>query len=192
MKPRLTAVAALLALGACNTADINPMERQGKYLPYQYSEFYADGRAMRHPPQGTVPRERDVSNPMIDVAQNPDGSWVTQIPVPVTMEMLQAGRKRYEITCGTCHGIAGDGDSLVAQNMAQRPAPSFFEIDTTPGRVYAALRDGFGLMPPFAAEIERNERWAVVAYIQALKASGSVPLAELPSDVQQQLMKEKP
>ena len=30
------------------------------------------------------------------------------------------------------------------------------------------------------------------ALVQALKASGAVPLAELPSDVQQQLMKEKP
>ncbi|MFN7133670.1 MAG: c-type cytochrome, partial [Myxococcales bacterium] len=167
MTPRLKAFALLLGLSACTTADINPMERQPKYLPYHQSEFFADGRAMRHPPQGTVPRQRSLTDPRLNAPHGPDGAWVSAVPVPMTMEMLRDGRKQFEIICATCHGLAGDGDSQVARNMAQRPAPSLHAVDTTPGRVYAITRDGYGLMPPFGGELSVEQRWAVVAYVQA-------------------------
>ena len=57
-----------LALAAlrrrCDENILDPMaDSQPKASRYRESEFFADGRAMRAPPAGTVPRERITLNP---------------------------------------------------------------------------------------------------------------------------------
>ncbi len=88
--------------------------------------------------------------------------------------------------CAACHGLAGDGDSPVARNMALRKPPSLHEprIRALPaGRLYAVVRDGYGLMPSYAEELSVGERWAVVAYVRALQLSQGARLAELPPEL---------
>ncbi len=46
---------------------------------------------------------------------------MARIPVPVTIELLQYGKERFEIHCAACRGVAGDGESEVARNMTLRP-----------------------------------------------------------------------
>ena len=53
---KLLLLAALCA--ACgDTTIVDPMERQPKFKPFAANPQYEDGRAMRQPPEGTVPRE---------------------------------------------------------------------------------------------------------------------------------------
>ena len=42
-------------------------------------------------------------------------------------------------------------------------------------------------MPSFSGEIPTDERWAVVAYVQALQLSQNAPANTLPADVQRRL-----
>jgi len=50
---KLLLLAALCA--ACgDTTIVDPMERQPKFKPFAANPQYADGRAMRQPPEGTV------------------------------------------------------------------------------------------------------------------------------------------
>jgi hypothetical protein len=86
-------VLLLLLSAGCTAEDIDPMEEQPKYKPYSENPFFADSRAMRAPPEGTVPRERRGSEP----------------PKTLTPELLQLGRDRFEAVCAACHGILGEG-----------------------------------------------------------------------------------
>jgi mono/diheme cytochrome c family protein len=197
MKRWFFVVAASFALGGCSCGNISSsyelqrMEVQPKYEAYEASPLFADGRAMRTPPQGTIPREAVVGNPARETGEL-NGALVADVQVPVTPELLALGKLRFEIVCATCHGVLGNGDSMVADNFPTRIPPSLVALTDKPaGFFYRAATYGFGVMPSFAGELNNEERWAVVAYIKALQLSQNQPIAAAPADVQHKLMEEK-
>ena len=177
-----------LALAACNVSSefLQRMEEQAKYEYYETSEFWADGRAMRTPPDNTVPRERLVGDPGLTTGRV-NGQFVSALPrqLKVDRTLLEEGQKKYNIVCAQCHGRLGDGNSVVAENMALRLPPSLQQIANKPdGHFYVAITEGYGVMPSFAGELNIQERWAVVAYVRALQhargstAGGAQPLPQ--------------
>jgi mono/diheme cytochrome c family protein len=111
------------------------------------------------------------------------GAFVERIPIPVTRELLLAGRLRYERICATCHGTLGDGVSEVAEKMPFVKPVSFHDPGIRaypPGRIFQVVSFGYGLMPSFSFALTIEERWAVVAYVRALQRSQNASLAELP------------
>jgi mono/diheme cytochrome c family protein len=167
------------------------MERQPKFKAFAANPQFEDGRAMRPPPEGTVPRERQTMRPEITSGRDRTGQIVSAIPIAVTKELMLQGRTRFEIHCAICHGLVGDGVSLVATQMSLRPPPNLHQLrNPGPGHVFQVITEGFGLMPPYAAELTARERWAVVAYLQALQRSQAGTLADAPPDIQQKLRAE--
>lgn len=169
------------------------MQRQPKFKTYQRNDFYEDRRAMRPPPAGTLSREQYAAQEPHGSGLNPDGTFVATMPIQPDMELLALGRKNFQITCAACHGLAGDGQSMVAVNMALMPPPSFHSEklrSREDGYLYQVISNGYGVMPPFAFRFTPKDRWAIVAYIRALQYSQSVSLAEAPADVREKLMKE--
>jgi hypothetical protein len=198
---KLPLALALLAVtaSACDENILDPMaDRQPRANRYKESKFFASGLSMYAPPEGTVPRERTTLNAPLTTGRDPDGPiqtngeplprYVVTIPVPMTRKLLDTGRKRYEITCGTCHGPLGDGESIVARQMSLRPPPSLHRyVDRPAGYIFEVITKGFGMMASYAAELTIEERWAVVAYVRALQLSQGTPAVELPADVRQRL-----
>jgi len=180
----LLVMAALGLLAACGAEDpLQRMQVQPKYVWYNPNPIFADGRAMRTPPEGTVPRER-LEKLSIQSARGPDGQYLTSLPVKLTPELMAQGRKRFNIVCATCHGLAGDGQSMAARNMALRPPPSIHLAKyqgKPPGYFYDVITNGYGLMASYANEISDEERWAVVAYMQALQLSQNATLDKAPA-----------
>jgi mono/diheme cytochrome c family protein len=183
----------LLSAVACNENILDPMaDSQPRVHPYSASVFFDDELSMRAPPEGTVPRERIVMNTVLTTGREgetgqiaPNGervpSYAKAIPLPVTRQLLDLGRKRFDITCATCHGPVGDGNSIVATQMSLRPPPSLHKYsDRAPGYIFEVITKGFGLMASYAAEMTIEERWAVVAYVRALQLSQSVTLDHIP------------
>lgn len=206
---RLLSVLALPAAAGCINEDLlNPMaDRQEKVNAYAPSEFYSDQLAMREPPMGTVPRERITGNAGLTTGRVPttnaaagavpggnNGSadvWVNTFPLKVDRTLVELGRKKYDITCGTCHGPTGDGDSIVARQMALRPPPSLLTFKDRPvGYIFDVATNGFGMMGSYAAELSVKERWAVVAYIRALQLSQSASLEQAPPEERARLEQE--
>ena len=189
---RLGLVALQALSAACTTADIDPMEHQPKVKPYAESTLFADGRAMRQPPAGTVPRERPLEGPEAEASATALGAEqdVTALPVPITRALLDRGRNRFDIYCATCHGLVGDGDSVVADKMALRVPPSLHTPHArglTVGALYRVITQGYGVMPSYRAELPLADRWAVVAYVQALQRSQNARLADVPDAERRQL-----
>ncbi len=175
----------------CDTDWIDPMERQKRYEPYQANPMFPDDRAMRPLTHGTIAREQPIG-PTAFRTGLLNNTYVTQIPMPLTADTLARGRKQFEITCAACHGLAGDGRSVVATKMALRPPPSLVTAPIAryaPGRVFQVVSLGYGLMAPYATELSVSDRWAVVAYWQVL-ASRDVPVDQAPPDVRERLQRD--
>jgi mono/diheme cytochrome c family protein len=168
--------------------DLERMLDQHKYEPYEASPLFADGRIMRRPPEGTVARDALLGPPAL-VEGMRAGDYLAEVPVAVTRQSLERGRNRFEIFCGLCHGLAGTGESQVAENMRLRPPPSLHDPRIRaypPGRLYRVIARGYGLMPAYANQLPVADRWAVVAYVQVLQSSQAVPLAALPAALQKE------
>jgi mono/diheme cytochrome c family protein len=172
MRPLLLSAAAL-ALAGCDVSSdfLQRMESQPRYSYYEQSEFFADGRAMRLPPDHTVSRQHPVGNPALTTGRM-NGQLVVDMPIELNQAVLARGQKRYNIVCAQCHGVLGDGNSVVAENMALRLPPSLLELQNKPnGHFYAAINEGYGVMPSFSGEIDVHDRWAIVAYVRALQTA---------------------
>lgn len=168
------------------------MEVQPKYLAYRKNTFFDDQRAMRAPPPGTVPRDRRGRSRVLLTGRLANGEYTEDFPLPLTMALLERGQHAFEIYCSTCHGLLGEGDSLVAKNMALRPPPSLLERDEFAGYLFSVISEGFGLMPGYKDKLEPEARWAVVAYLRALRRSQRVKLEEVPPEVQKRLKEAPP
>jgi len=175
MRPLLLAL-ALLAAG-CDVLD--PMMVQQKVKPYRPSDFYEDGIPMRPAPAGTVARE-DLLPTAVATGLGPDDRPVAVNPLPVTRQTLELGRRQFDIHCGVCHGLVGDGDSLVARNMSLKPPPSLhLKVGNPDGYFFGVITKGYGVMASYASHLTVEERWAVVAYLRALQLSQRARLEQL-------------
>lgn len=187
MRRRACAALAVVALAGCEGVlpepDFERMLEQRNLRPYVAASWFADGRAMRPPPLGTISRERELGRPALTDGVV-DGRDVTAIPVPVDRALLARGRDRFDLFCATCHGVTGDGQSPVARNMELRRPPSLIDAPVTtflPGRVFRVISAGYGLMPSYRTQLPATDRWAVVAYLKALQLSRRASLDALPA-----------
>lgn len=158
---------------------LSRMLEQRRADPYETTDAFLDGKVMRQPPRGSIPQDDDRDEPA----------------PPVTRELLQLGRSRFNVTCATCHGITGDGESVVASKMTLRRPPSLHGARyraLSRDQLFVIVTDGYGLMPSYADMLPRSERWAVVAYVQALQLSLTASVAELPQRLRVDLAKEAP
>lgn len=192
--------AAAVAIGALASGcqawgcdpDFERMQNQARADVYEDSAEFAaiddDSRVMRAPPEGTVPRER-VLGPAGFATGSELGAYLARVPVPLTRALVDRGRQRFEIVCATCHGIVGDGESKVAENMRLRRPPSFHEDKLRaypPGRIFEVIGNGYGLMPAFDWHITIADRWAIAAYVKALQLSQSANLTALSDEVRRE------
>jgi mono/diheme cytochrome c family protein len=124
-------------------------------------------------------------------AEEPEVPWVTEIPLPVTAELVQRGRLRFNIYCAPCHGRAGDGDGLVSKraNELQQGTwvpPTSLHADhvrTQPvGQLYHAIANGVRKMPAYGSQIPVEDRWAIVVYVRALQRSQNASSTDVPPE----------
>jgi len=175
----LTGLLMIVLLSACRI-DMHVQPRQN---PLSRSDFYADQRSARPPVEGTVARgdlradtyfyTGKIGNDLGDV-----------MPFPVTKEILERGRERFNIFCAPCHSRVGDGNGMVPSRGFARKPPSFHiaRLEKAPvGYFYDVISNGFGIMPDYASQIPPQDRWDIVAYIRALQLSQNATMADVPA-----------
>lgn len=199
--PVLVVCAVVLTTSACRTENVfrrldfswNRMQVQPRYDAYEASRFFEDGTTMRAPPPGTVPYASNLGAAP-ELEGKVGDAYVTSIPLPIDRSLFDQGRSKFEVTCAICHGVLGDGKTVVAEYMGRRP-PSLVDpaiLTLPPGRVYEIVRDGYGLMPSYANHLNIADRWAVIAYLRALQRSQHAVVAELPPSVRDELARRAP
>ena len=168
--------------------------------PYRGTSFFGDGLSSRPPVEGTVargylrtdtefftgkknkalsgsPAPATTTSTQAATGQNAYPDDVDVFPIPVTKEVVDRGRQRYDIFCTVCHGKTGYGDGMIVRR-GFRKAASFHEdrLRNAPvGHFFDAMTNGWGAMPSYAPQIAVQDRWAIIAYIRALQASQNIP-----------------
>jgi hypothetical protein len=185
--PRLLAgVALLLALSGCR----QDMHVQPRYNPYDPADFFEDGQSARLPVEGTVPRgDLKLGPNELLYTGKVNGQPSESFPFPVTREILDRGRERFNIYCSPCHGFSGDGDGMIVQRGFRRP-PSLHEdrLRTAPaGHIFDVITNGQGVMYPYGYRVAPRDRWAIIYYIRALQLSRQASITDLPEAEQKKL-----
>ncbi len=199
------------------------LDDQLRYNAQSESSFFADGRSQRVPPEHTVAFGRTEHTAMVsgysregrtvtaDFSErdallraddrfskgvNPTGSFVADIPVPVTRELIELGQENYNIYCIVCHGGLGEGDGQVGQRwsytMPSLQDPAILKGGSDDkgddGYIYDKIRNGVAnpggayplKMPSYANKVTEHESWAIVAYIRTLQAARNGTVNDLP------------
>jgi mono/diheme cytochrome c family protein len=116
-------------------------------------------------------------------------AWLASIPVGVDRELIELGRKNFNIYCATCHGYEGDGQGTVGVRWAAPVANLYDEkyrdraqFTGRDGYIFHVARNGLydpngGLrMPGYGHALDEREAWGVVAYIRVLQAARGVSI----------------
>lgn len=181
-------------LSACRTRDtlVDPDPHLERML-YQ-PKVVAYGQPMMQPPDGTLPATASLDAPGVRTGVA-DGRWVARIPVTVDRAMVEQGQRDFDRYCATCHGVLGDGRSVVADKMSLRRPENLTEDKVRaypPGRLFQTIREGYGLMPSYSVQLSERDTWGVVAYVHALQIARGTPVAQLPPSLRDRLAKEAP
>ena len=179
---RLTYILPLVAfLPGCH----RDMYDQPKYEPLEASTFFDDGQASRPLVAGTVARGQLQLDQALYTGKV-DNQFVQELPRPVTRQMLERGRERFNIYCSVCHGQVGDGDGMVVRRGFRKPPSLHIDrLRSAPvGHLFDVITHGFGAMPDYSQPLPPEDRWAVVAYIRALQLSQHAPVASLSQEQQ--------
>lgn len=175
---------------------IQDMDNQPKVKAQSRLMLFADRRGMRPSVPGTVARGAVIGDSALMLGKSNDESWVETNPMQVTLSLLERGRQRYEIYCSPCHGLAGNGDGMVAQRADQLQEgtwtpPTSFHTDLVrerlEGHLFNTISNGIRNMPSYGSQIPVDDRWAIVAYVRALQRSQNATIDDVPADLQAQL-----
>lgn len=174
---------------AITAASCSPnMSEQPKYKSLAQSRFFSDGRSARAPLSGTVAQGNLRADESL-YRGRVKGELIGRIPVPVTRQLLERGRDRFDIFCSPCHGRLGDGEGMVTRRGLRQP-PSY-HIDrlreAPDGHFFDVITNGFGAMPSYASRIPVHDRWAITAYVRVLQLSQNARFEEVPSVEQKSL-----
>jgi mono/diheme cytochrome c family protein len=178
----------LVVAVALSVACRQDMHDAPRYEALEKSDFFGDARSARPLVEGTVARGH-LNDDEVFHAGKAGAAFVTALPMPVDMALLERGRQRYEIYCTPCHGRTGNGEGIVVRRGYRKPV-SFHDERLraqVAGYFFDVMTNGFGAMPDYAAQLPARDRWAVVAYIRALQLSQHATLDDVPPAVRPRL-----
>ena len=166
----MTRAAIIAAIGLVLSGCGLSMTQQRKLKTYAPTAIWPDGTSARPLPDDVVAQG---DSERADEASHPP---------PVTEALLARGRERFDIFCSPCHGLAGDGDGIIAAHGF--PAPPSYQEDrlvAAPAQhFYDVITHGYGVMFSYADRVDPHDRWAIAAYIRALQMARHADVAQVP------------
>jgi mono/diheme cytochrome c family protein len=174
------ALASMSMLTACGIR--LDMHDQPKFKPLRQNDFYSDLRSSRPLIEGTVARGQ-LGNDELFYTGKIAGQEANQFPYPVTQQMLERGRERFNIFCAPCHSRIGDGNGMIVQRGFKKP-PDYTEdrlMKIPVGHFVNVMTNGYGSMSEYKSQISISDRWAVAAYIRALQLARKGTASDVPA-----------
>ncbi len=137
----------------------------------QASSVFADGRAMRPAPAGTVARGQ---KPLLfgpGAEERERAGRELKNPYTSSYEVMTRGKKVFETYCQHCHGRAGLGDGAVAKDFPSfsYPLASKSTYDLPDGTIFHIITFGRNLMPAHGSQVSVDDRWKVIHYLRDLQ-----------------------
>lgn len=193
MNKKVTKIISLMAVVSCITIGMTSCGKQDpnspgvEFMPDMYrspsfetNSFAvikkADGsydtiQTNRLPVKGTIPRGFMPYPYANDTAGYANAGRYLHNPLSKTAENLAEGEALYGKFCVHCHGASGQADGLVAAKLSG-PPPSYSSaalMALPEGKMFHTITYGKGIMGSHAAQVNANERWKIIMYIQKLQ-----------------------
>ncbi|UYQ92577.1 cytochrome c [Chitinophaga horti] len=173
-------------LAACSTDHRKPGKH---YVPDMVDsrayEFYNKTVANMKPVEGTVKRGELL--PYTLKAEDTAQANFVKNPLTLSATDLEEGKRLYNIYCGICHGtkLDGNGPLYKGGDGPYAAAPASFIAGKvagySEGRIFHVATYGYNVMGSYASQLDREQRWKVVAYIKSVQTGGTVPSAVAPA-----------
>ena len=155
------------------------MYRSASYETYSENPLFKDNSTARQPVKGTIPRgfiPFEYENTLDDYLKA--GKELTN-PLDNNLRNIEEGEMLYGMFCAHCHGKNGDGMGSI-QHPLYSAVPSYSDNllirrsgttmkDLSDGHMYHAITYGFNAMGPHASQINSEERWKIIMYVNELQ-----------------------
>lgn len=143
------------------------------YESFSENPNFEDGKTMRTPVAGTIPRDYVPFEYTISSESRVKAGAELTNPFKADKAILERGKKAYEIYCLGCHGPAGAGDGHLFNSglypMKPRPIAGATAASLRDGEIYHTITLGFGSMGPHASLVTPEDRWKIVSYIRQIQ-----------------------
>jgi mono/diheme cytochrome c family protein len=187
------------------------MVRQMKVRAQAPLGFFADGRGSRQPVAGTVPIGYYMPNPKTEASPGAPPvpsetnaqlhlafsagndylntgkmgtNWGTGFPLPVTGELMERGKQRFNINCAICHGPTAAGNGMTKQYGLTTVISLQDERirKMSDGEIFNTITNGKNTMMSYGPNVTVPDRWAIIAYLRALQRSENATVADVPPE----------
>ncbi|HWB81818.1 MAG TPA: cytochrome c [Nannocystaceae bacterium] len=194
MRTLSLALVAVATIGCRGTRSEDPpvhlnwnMDFQERGDPQEFNGFFADGRVMRKPPEGTVAVGFLKDDDHLYQGRNLDGTLADALPPSIKLDekLLGRGEARFNIYCAPCHGQTGHGDGPATRRgggFAVAPA-NLHLARLRPealGYFFHVVTHGKGKMRSYKAQIPVEDRWAIAAWVRTLQRSHDAKQSDMP------------
>ncbi len=152
------------------------MYRTPALEPYSGNDFYADSMEARLPAEGTIPQGHNYlpyGIPETTEGYEMAGAMLKN-PYPANDEIIAEGKVIYTKFCVHCHGEAGMGDGLTVTAGGHPPPPAYNSAalkNLPEGKMFHTITYGKNLMGSHASQLNNEERWKVIRYVQTMQGS---------------------
>jgi mono/diheme cytochrome c family protein len=188
----LIIAAVAFAFAACNNDKTKPgytfmddMYYSPSLGTYETSTQFANGTVAQLPVEGTVPRGYTVYEyPNTNEGYEAARTGLTMPAEFLDSASLEKGKALYGIFCVQCHGEKGDGNGWLVQQEKILGVPSYDKTrlpDITAGSMYHVIVHGKNVMGSHASQLNYDERWQIVRYVQQLRGEQN-PETAAPAD----------
>ena len=82
--------------------------------------------------------------------------------------------------CSPCHGNFGRGDSRLRGQFPNPPTLHSEKVRNWPdGSIFHVITEGQNVMPSYATQVPRENRWAIIQYIRVLQRAQNAKESDL-------------
>lgn len=97
-------------------------------------------------------------------------------PIPSTPESIARGKASWDTWCMACHGADMKGGGMVVKK-GMMPPPTLIgasanTMGKSDGYIYAHIRRGGPIMPPYNFAVSASDAWDLVNYVRAMQKTG--------------------
>jgi hypothetical protein len=171
------ALFAIVALTSCDRDKNNPghifypdMAHSQAFETYSENPVFSEGYTMREPAAGTIPRN---AIPYPYEKTDEDRLLAAKSlsnPLEMNQEILERGKKMYEVYCQVCHGPQGDGKGYLFTSGKYTFPPASLLSEKMMGApdadIYHVITVGHGIMAAHGTMIRPEDRWKISMYVK--------------------------
>ena len=170
----------ILTLASCERTRNDPgytyfpdMAYSRAYETFSENPVFSDGKTMRDPVPGTIPREM-VPFPYEKTDEDLARAGRELInPLKPTEENLARGKEMFERMCQQCHGEKGDGQGYLYTSKLYNYPPGVLTaaqaVNRPDGEIYHIITVGRNVMGAHGPLIRPEDRWKIVMYVRVLQ-----------------------